>query len=72
MNLHTRKPTILVFDQVGYKRPLHLQKKARTLIFSISKENGLYYPCSENKGADQLRFDFAHAYCWFSDAAAQI
>ena len=28
---------------------------ARCLIFRIQIEEGLYYPCSENKGADQLR-----------------
>ena len=42
----------------------------------------MYYPCSENKGADQLRsnrevdcncaFVFAYADCWFSHAAALI
>ena len=41
----------------------------------------MYYPCSENKGADQLRgyrealicvFVFAYADCWFSHWAAQI
>ena len=28
---------------------------ARGLKFQIQKVKGLYYPCSENKGADQLR-----------------
>ena len=28
---------------------------ARSLKFRIKKVEGLYYPCSENKGADQLR-----------------
>ena len=28
---------------------------ARGLKFRIKKVEGLYYPCSENKGADQLR-----------------
>ena len=34
----------------------------------------MYYPCSENKGADQLiyAFVFAYADCWFSYVAAQI
>ena len=39
----------------------------------------MYYPCSENKGADQLRraklicvFVFAYADCWFSPAAALL
>ena len=29
----------------------------RDLKFLIQKVEGLYYPCSENKGADQLRGD---------------
>ena len=33
---------------------VHAQKMARGWKFQI-KEEGLYYPCSENKGADQLR-----------------
>ena len=50
----------------------------------IYKVEELYYPCSENKGADQLRgycekaitaklicaFVFAYADCWFSHAYA--
>ena len=41
----------------------------------------MYYPSSENKGADQLRgvtaklicaFVFAYADCWFSHEAAHI
>ena len=28
---------------------------ARGLKFRIQKVEGMYYPCSENKGADQLR-----------------
>ena len=28
---------------------------ARSLKFQMKVEEGLYYPCSENKGADQLR-----------------
>ena len=28
---------------------------ARDLKFRIQKVEGLYYPCSKNKGADQLR-----------------
>ena len=31
------------------------QKLARGLKFRIKEVEGLYYPCSENKGADQLR-----------------
>ena len=34
----------------------------------------MYYPSSENKGADQLIcvFVFAYADCWFSHEAAQV
>ena len=35
-------------------RPVQLQKKARSSKFSIQVEEELYYPCGENKGADQL------------------
>ena len=35
--------------------PVQSQKQARNLKFRIKEEEGLYYPCSENKGADQLR-----------------
>ena len=31
------------------------QKMARCLKFRIYEVNGLYYPCSKNKGADQLQ-----------------
>ena len=34
--------------------PVQLQKMARGLKFRIKIEEGLYYPCSENKGADQF------------------
>ena len=55
------------------------QKQARSLKFRI-KEEEVYYPCSENKGADQLRgtaklicvFVFAYANCWFSHVVAHI
>ena len=34
---------------------VQLQKMARGLKFRIKEVEGLYYPSSENKGADQLR-----------------
>ena len=34
---------------------VQLQKMARCLKFRLLEEEGLYYSCSENKGADQLR-----------------
>ena len=36
-------------------RAVQLLNMARSLKFWIEKVEGLYYPCSENKGADQLR-----------------
>ena len=36
-------------------RPVQAQKRARSLKFRIYVEEELYYPSSENKGADQLR-----------------
>ena len=51
-------------------RPVQLQKQARSLKFwSKVEEELLYYPSSENKGAD-LRF-FAYADCCFFHGAAQ-
>ena len=36
-------------------RAVQPQKIARSLKFRIKEVEGLYYPCSEKKGADQLR-----------------
>ena len=36
-------------------RAVQAQKRARSLKFHIKVEEELYYPSSENKGADQLR-----------------
>ena len=36
-------------------RAVQAQKRARSLTFRIQVEEELYYPNSENKGADQLR-----------------
>ena len=51
-----------------------------SLKFRIYEVEGLYYPCNENKGADQLRVTaqlicvlvFAYAKSWFSHDAAQM
>ena len=42
------------------------QKQARSMKFWILEKEGLYYLCSKNKGADQLRG------CLFSHATAHI
>ena len=63
-------------------RPVHAQKQDRSLNFGKQEEE-VHYPCSENKGADQLRnfcnftaklicvIVFAYADCWFSHEATQ-
>ena len=67
-------------------RPVQAQKRARSLKFRIKVEEELYYPSSENKGADQLRGyreadlrlcfrlgkNPVFADCWFSHEAAHI
>ena len=55
MSLCMRKPTIWVSDQVDTNQPVQSQKIARSLKFRMKEEEGLCYPCSKNKGADQLR-----------------
>ena len=44
-----------VLNRSNINRPVQAQKRARSLKFWIKVEEGLYYPFSENKGADQLR-----------------
>ena len=46
-----RKPVFGVSDT---NRAVQYLKMARGLKFRIEKVEGLYYLCSENKGADQL------------------
>ena len=36
-------------------QPVQARKRATSLKFRIKVEKGLYYPSSQNKGADQLR-----------------
>ena len=50
-----RKPTFWFLTWSNTIRAVHPQKMARGLKFRIEKEEGLYYPCSENKGTDQFR-----------------
>ena len=49
------KPTMWFPNRSDTSRPVHLQKLARNLKFWSEVEEELYYPSSENKGADQLR-----------------
>ena len=50
-----RKPTFWFPTWSDTNQAVQLQKKARGLKFQIWKVEELYYLCSENKGADQLR-----------------
>ena len=50
-----RKPTFWFPTWSDTNQAVHIQKMARGLKFRIKKVEGLYYLCSENKGADQLR-----------------
>ena len=43
------------FPNRSHTGPVQSQKRARSLNFWIYVEEELYYPSSENKGADQLR-----------------
>ena len=50
-----RKPTFWLPTRSHTNQAVQLQEMARSLKFGIKKVEGLYYLCSENKGADQLR-----------------
>ena len=50
-----RKPTFWFPTRSNTNQAVQLQKMARVLKFRIKNVEGLYYLCSENKGADQLR-----------------
>ena len=70
-----RKPTFWFPTCSGTNHAVQVQKMARGLKVRIRKVEGLFYLCSEIKGADQLRvfvFAFAYAKCWFSHDAVHI
>ena len=49
------KPTMWFPNRSNTNRAVEAQKTARSLKFWTKKEEELYFPCSENKDADQLR-----------------
>ena len=49
------KPTMWFPNRSDTNWAVQAQKMARDWKFWIQKVEELYYPCSENKGADQLR-----------------
>ena len=50
-----RKSTFWFPTWSDTNQAVQLQKMARGLKILIKEVEGLYYPCSENKGTDQLR-----------------
>ena len=50
-----KKTNNMVLTRSDTNRALQAQKVARGLKFLIKKVVEVYYSCSENKGADQLR-----------------
>ena len=50
-----RKPTFWFPTRSDTNQAVHPHKMARGLKCRIYEVEGLYYPCSENKDADQLR-----------------
>ena len=68
------KPTMWFPTRPDTNRAAQSQKQARSLKFRIKVEEELYYPSSENKGADQLicAFVFAYADCWFSHDGSYV
>ena len=61
MSRVTRKPTMWFPNtRSDTNQPVQSQKQARGLKCRMLEELELYYPCSENKGADQLP---SYMYC---------
>ena len=54
LSLCVRKPTIWFQNRSDSNLAVQTQKKVRRLNFCFKKEEEVF-PCSENKGADQLR-----------------
>ena len=50
-----RKPTMCLPNRSDKNRAVQAHKKASGWKILIKKVEELYYPCSENKGAGQLR-----------------
>ena len=55
-------------------RSVQTKKKDRILIFlvQVHVDEKLYYPCCENKGADQLRNFCVFSNSWFSGTVGQF
>ena len=66
-----RKPTMRFPNRSDTNQAVQSQKQARSLKLWIYEEEELYYPCSENKGADQFAVT-AKLICVFVFAKMQI
>ena len=74
------KPTMWLPNRSDTNRAVQAEKQAGSLKFGRKVEEELYYPSSENKGADQLpgyreadlRLCFRLCSCWFSHGAAHF
>ena len=55
MSCDMRKPTMCFLTRSDTNQAVQAMKMARGLKFCILEVEVLYYPSSENKGADQLR-----------------
>ena len=62
LSLVMRNPVFGISDKVRHKSGCTAQKLARGLKFRILVEEGLFYPYSENVGADQLICVLVFAY----------
>ena len=58
------KTNVLISTWSDTNRAVQPQKMARGLKFRIDVVEEVYYPCSENKGADQLIYVFVFALCY--------
>ena len=58
LSCDARKPVFEFPTRSDTNRPVQSQEKARSLNIRIKEEEGLFYPSSENKSADQLRSHF--------------
>ena len=74
LSLCVRKPTVWVPTRSDTNRAVQSQNMVGGWIIWIQKVEELYYPCSENNGADQLRlsaplFSPMQIVCFFHVAA---
>ena len=67
------KTNTLVSHPANTNQAAQPQKTARGPKPRTQKAEGLYHPCKENKGADQLRgYHIAYAKCLVSHDAAHL